>query len=248
VKTAGRSGYFRRKVTVSSNDPQTPNFYFIIKGKIVGDLDIKPTRVVFAYLEKSEKGTADLSITVNEPDQVKITSVTVKDPLFNVQQKEGTPEKGGRYEVTFNGSGNIGAYSAKVKVVLEGSTKPLIEVQVWARVFGNFSYPPSLIFRKKTAEFKPKNFVISTKDGADLTVTKIDDPEKLLNFKITKNDAERVMITAEVADQNAKHDKPFEHRFMVHTSDKEEPKIEIRYHILPKQKKSIKRKAPSRNH
>jgi hypothetical protein len=233
VNTAGRSGDFQRKVTVSSNDPKTPNFQFIIKGKIVGELDIKPAKVVITNLKQSEKGTANLSITVNEPDRIKITSVTIKDPQFNVRQKEGTPEKGGQYEVTFNGSENMGTTAAEVVVVLEGSAKPFIEVPVLAMVFGNLSYPRNLFFRKKPDGFRPKNFVITTKDGTNLTVTKLEDPDKLLNLKITKNDAAKVAITAEVADQNAKHDQLLAHKVIVHTNDKNEPKIEIRYRIVP---------------
>jgi hypothetical protein len=41
------------------------------------------------------------------------------------------------------------------------------------------------------------------------------------------------VITAAVADQNAKYDQSLEHKVIVYTNDKDEPKIEIRYRVLP---------------
>ncbi|MCP4199562.1 MAG: DUF1573 domain-containing protein [Proteobacteria bacterium] len=246
VTTKGRSGDFKRRITVSSNDPKTPNFYFTIKGEIVGELTIKPARIVFANLKKSEKATIDVSVTVNEPDKIKITSVAIKNPHFKVQQKEGTPEKGGLYEVTFNGSDNLGTTAAQLIVVLEGSAKPFVEVPVSSIIFGNLSYPRMLYFPKNNDRYPPRNFVISTRDGANVTIAKIEDPDKLLDLKIERNGVPRVTISATVADQKAKHDQTFKHKLILHTDDKDEPKIEIEYRILDKALQPFGRVLPNR--
>ena len=111
-------------MTVETNDPRKPKFRFKILGEIVNELKITPARVVFANMTKSQEATADLAITVNEPGKIRIASVRIKDPLFEVKQKEGTSAKGGLYEILFKGVDKIGVVSAGLLVELEGSASP----------------------------------------------------------------------------------------------------------------------------
>ncbi len=203
--------------------------------------------MVFANLKKIEKSTTDLSITVNEPDKVKITSMALSDEHFSLRQKEGTEEKSGQYEIAFSGSKNIGTIATQLKIALEGSDKPFVEVPVLAIVLGNLNYPRRMGFQKSNDGSTSQNIVISTRDGANVTIAKIEDPDKLLTLKIEKNGTPRITINAEVADPGAKHDQTFKHKLIIHTDDADEPKLEVVYRILDRKTTPIGRQLPQPN-
>jgi hypothetical protein len=239
IDTKGRAGHTRKRVTVSSNDPKTPEFFFTFGGEIIGDLMITPHRIIFTNVKKSEKATTDILITVNEPKKIKLSSLKIRNPYFDIRQKEGTPEKGGVYEVTFNGVDTFGTTSSEIRITLEDPDKPVAKVLVSAIVSGNVSYPRKIFFQKIGDKFPPKNFTIATQDDANLTISKIEDLDNLLNLKIEGNRSSRVAINATVADQKIRHDENFSHKIILHTDDRDEPKIEIKYRIINRERKSM---------
>ncbi len=145
------------------------------------------------------------------------------------------------YEVVFIGSPSIGRVATKMRILVQGLEKPYVEVPVIARVSGNLRYSKNLHLLKRNGVFPPKNIVISTRDGAPLTVERVEDPNNLLKLTIEKNNAPTVQIRAQVANPNFENDVAAGNKLFIHTSDKDEPTIEVNYKINTSELSTIRR-------
>jgi hypothetical protein len=202
-----------------------------LEGEVVSDVTIKPKRIRFRDLKKSEKAFREVSITLRNPDKVKISSVTIENNDFEVLHKSSDPKKGAQYEVVFHGSAKLGIISTTMRIFVQGLEKPYRDIPVEAHISGNLRYSKKMFFFNKSEVFPSKKIVISTRDGAPVTIKKVDDPDKLLKLKIEKNSEPTVHIQAQVAKPSIKYDSKAEHKLIIQTSDKDEPTVEIAYRI-----------------
>jgi hypothetical protein len=202
-----------------------------LEGEVISNVTIKPKRIRFGDLGKSEKASKEFWVKLRNPDKAKIDSVTIEDKNFTVSHKGDDPEKGAQYEISFNGSPDFGRISTTMRVSVQGLDKPFKNVSVVANIAGNLRYPQRLFFFKQAEGFPSKNIVISTRDGAPVTIKKMADPDGLLKLQIEKNNEPTVQIQAQVANPDIKLDQRSVHKLIIRTTDKDEPTIELTYRI-----------------
>ncbi len=201
---------------------------------IVVDVETKPRAVSFGQISKGEKSTREFSTKVNEPEKMKITSVTVEDERFELNLKNGDAAQGAKYEVAFLGSQDLGRISTKIQVTYEGNEegKPSsVQTPVRVNVVGNLRYSKNIYFLKRDGQFKSRDIVITTRSGQPIEIKSIEDPDKQLKTEITEAKGQRVSVRAEVADPEAEYKKPSRHTLTINTTDKDEPKIDVSYTI-----------------
>jgi hypothetical protein len=230
LKTKGRAGKTKKRITVISNDPEHPSLFLNFEGEILVDVMVKPRHISFGQLGKKEQATREVTFDVAEPDKVKITGVEIEDEHFTVRKKSGD-EKTSTWEVEFVGAKEIGRFNTKIMVALEGSDVEKLEVPVRAGVVGDLRYSRSLYFSKREGEFPSREVVFTTRSGKPVELKKVEDPDGKLKLTIDTPKGKKAVIKAEVADPTAKYEKPARHSFKVHTSDPDEPIVEIRYTI-----------------
>jgi hypothetical protein len=212
-----------------------------LEGEVVSDITVTPKRIRFRDLKKTEKASAEFTITVRDPEKVKISTITIENKLFEVIPQGSGSEKTSQYEVRFHGSPSTGRITTKMRILAHGLDKPYIDVPVVARVSSNLRYSKRLFLMKRNGIFPPKNIVISTRDGASLTVKKVEDPNNLLKLTIEKNNAPTVVIQAEVINPESDHGIVTGNKLFIYTSDKDEPTIELNYKISDAEVSHIQR-------
>ncbi|MCP4604729.1 MAG: DUF1573 domain-containing protein [Proteobacteria bacterium] len=238
LRTKGRSGQTNKKITVVSNDPVNPQLKLSLEGEIVVDVEVKPRVLSFGQLRKGETASRDFTITVNDPDKIKITAVTADNEKYKVLLKSGEPASGAQYDLKFLGSDTLGRQSAKIKVEFEGSASTSIDVPIRVNVVGNLRYSKNLYFIKRNGAFKSRDIVLTTRSGRSVKIKKVKDPDKKLKVEIVDGEGQKITISVQVADPEASYEKPSRHKMFIYTNDKDEPKIEIGYTISERRKSS----------
>ncbi len=194
-------------------------------------MEVDPRVVTFGQLGKGDKGSRDFTTKVNEPDKIKITSVTVEDKRFEIEKKGGDIAAGAQYELKFLGSDTIERLSSHIKIKLEGSESESLEIPIRANVVGNLRYSKNIYFLKRDGAFKSREIVLTTRSGRPIKIKKTEDPDKQLKLEIVDKEGQKVMVRAEVANPDVEYKKSSRHKMFIYTTDKDEPKVEIGYTI-----------------
>jgi hypothetical protein len=233
LKTAGKQGELKKRITVTSNDPEKRNLTLEIKVTIVVDVMIEPRRVSFKQLDKGAEATELLNVTVSEPERIKVASMEVDDPRFELKLTSGELATESRWELKFKGSDKVESIEAKILVKYTAADKPeTLEVPVRANVVGDLQFVKSIHFGKNpTTGFSEREVRLSSRSGRTVKITKTEDPDGLLKVDVTTPAGNPAVLKATVADPNADFPKPSEHFLKVHTDDKDQPVVEIKYMI-----------------
>jgi len=245
LKTAGRSGPIKKRITVTSDDPATPRLVLTLEGEIVVDVETKPRRVSYGQLGKGEKGTQEFAIEVREPDKVKITKVAIDDDRFNLKRKDGDSAGNATYELEFLGTDELGRVNATVVVEFSGSDVSKIDLPVRASVVGDLVYRRSVNFFKKDGKFDEKEFVIGSRSNRKVKILGLEDPDKHLKLEIiNKKGKEGAWIKAGLTNPEASFDKVQRGKIIIKTDDPSEPVIEMRYSISDRSRLSRSPRIP----
>jgi hypothetical protein len=239
-KTKGRVGKTSGKITVVSNDSSNSRLVLDIEVEVFVDVAVKPRAISFGRIGKADKTAQELSITVAEPDKIKITSVSSDDPRFILTLKEGVPEGTAKYEVAFNGSDKIERITGKIVVKYEGSDVPSVDIPCTVTLVGDLRYPKSLYLNKREGVYEPREISLSSRSGKTVEVKRVEDEDKMLKTKIKTPKGQNAVVVVEVADPEASHNETERHILKIHTTDAEEPLVEIGYKITEKQISSSK--------
>ena len=228
----GRGGPMEKKITVFSNDPENPQLTLTIGCETVMEASVEPRRINFGQIGKGEKATQNFSVIIHDPDNIKVTGVEVEDERFGIKHVEGEPSGSGRYELSFAGQKEVGRIHTVLTVKCEGASTPELKVPIHGEVVGDLVYNRSLFFSKRNDAFPEREIAFTSRSGKAVKLTRVEDPDGKLVTEIRYEDGgKKAVLVARVADQEASHAKPTRHRLVIHTSDKDEPTVEIPYTI-----------------
>jgi hypothetical protein len=233
LKTAGKQGELKKRITVTSNDPENKNLVLEIKVNIVVDVMIEPRNIGFRQLSKGAEATEQLSVTVNEPDKIKVTALGVDDPRFELKMTSGDLAADSKWEVKFKGTDKLGSFQAKIELKYTAAGEPkTVEIPVRVSVVGDLQYVRSVHFGKspKTG-FSEREVRLSSRAGKNLKIKKVEDPDGLLKIEVTTPEGNPAVFKATVAAPEGDFSKPGSHVLKVHTNDPDEPIVEISYMI-----------------
>lgn len=243
-RTAGRGGKTRKTITVRSNDPVTPTLVLSIQGEIETDVSVTPRSIWLGQLKKREKGSAEFSVNVSDPEKIKIKSVTVEDKLFAIKKLEGEASGNAKYEIKFKGGVKLGPISTRLQVEYEGAERSPLRVPIRVEVVGDLQYTKYLRFIKRNDSFRPMTIVFKSRSDKPVTIRSATDPQGLLKLTVLEAKGARPMIRAEVADPAASYQSPRRNNIVVKTSDRDEPTVEIGYTIVEPRAPVVRPMAP----
>jgi len=233
LKTAGKQGEIKKRITVTSNDPNEKNLVLELQGVIVVDVLVEPRNVGFKQLGKGAEATEKLSVKVSEPDKIKVAEMVVDDPRFELKMTEGELAAESKWDVRFKGSNEIGSFQAKITVKYTSAGEPkTLEVPIRASVVGDLQYVKSVHFGKSpTTGFSEREVRLSSRSGKNVKIIKVEDPDGLLKIDVVTPVGNPAVFKASVMAKDGDYSKPTQHVLKVHTSDKDEPVVEISYMI-----------------
>ncbi len=212
IKSTFNSGTFRgsikKSITVSSNDPNTPNHRLTISGQILEDISINPVNINFGsiFLDKETDKTVTVTIKSQTEPDFKINKITSSKPYINASIAE---EKDGEYiiNVTLKDYHKIGRFSGKIYLETNSPKQQKANIPFFGEIAGDVTTYPKRIYYGIVTEGREqtqKLFVKMNEDNIkilnirlspDFLSIKIDEkyeqnnPHCLIEIKLNKNAA-----------------------------------------------------------
>lgn len=155
----GRSGRQRKAITVSSNDPQTPNLTLFLDGNAVVGIEAVPNRLFYGQIS---------------PDAVQEQCAEIKagsTPFKIIAVESDTPKIATRMEVLEDGKNyrvcastvpplDLGELRANVTVRTDSEKIPVVSIPVSASVIGGIAVAPREISIPATGAEPVSRFVV----------------------------------------------------------------------------------------
>ena len=276
LKPKGRATTITKRIVVHSDDPEQPEFTLTMTGKLLIDVMSEPRAITLRDLKVNERGSKRFELLLNEGAEAELVSVTLEDeenftltrlpddaPLVEVEpEAEGTntaaslPATTGKrlgiYEVEFHGRDTVGTSKTRVVAKTTGANTPEVVVTVHASAAANLRYLKTLRFIRKNGKLLSRELHVSARHGDRPTITKVEDPDGLLNFEILEPRGKLASVRLEVKEEAWEaldpEQKKATHELIVHTTDREEPKITINYGVAGKSRGKQSRVAPIEAH
>lgn len=225
-----------KRIVVETNDPEQPKFTLTMQGKLVYDLTAKPPMVAIRDLPLNTPGTGTFSLELAEGTTAKIESVTITEPdKFELRRIEGTAAGNSTYEVRYRGRETIGTDSTRVVVKTTGENTPELFVAVQGSAALNLRYTSKLRFTYRNGELQERVLRISARHGDAPKLEKVEDPDGLLDIEVLEPQGPmasvRLVVRKDKLDALAPEARAGMHSLIVHTSDKQEPKLELEYSV-----------------
>jgi hypothetical protein len=232
LKPKGGHTTIEKSVVVFSNDPEQPKFTLTMKGKLLVDMEAVPPSLQMMNLAPGEPGVASVSVSRSMGSTATVKSVRVEDDEhFTIRAIETRPGALATYEVRFAG-GKVGSIATKVIVETTGEHTPQLAIPVRASASYNLTYPKRIVFARSGAGALEQNLRISTRRGDPPKIGKVEDPDGLLEIEVLETKGPSVNIRLRVrAGADAKLADGAAHELVVHTDDRDEPKVKIEYSL-----------------
>ena len=229
--TGGRKGETKKKIYVYSNDPSDPKFALSLKGEIIVEAEVNPARLNFGNFGKEETGSLDFFVTIKDPKEVRVSSVTIRDKRFSIEPGRVDSSGKAHYKVKFLGSDMTGRISKRMKVNLEGALTPHIDVGLNVTVVSDIVYRKSLDFRQQGGKYTPLEVSFRTRSGTPVEILRVEDTGGLLETEILEQRGYQSALKAHVLDPEAVPSNRRRHKLIVSIDHEEEPELEISYRI-----------------
>ena len=116
-----------------------------LKGKVVWPVEFEPQSRVYFFVVKGEKAEGAIVVQNNEPQPLKIGSVTSSNPLFHAAIR--TLEEGRRYRVTISldPSITVGKHDGRITLATDNPKYPAIPLHAFAQVRDIVATDPSKV-------------------------------------------------------------------------------------------------------
>lgn len=143
--TSGFEGKKTKSLRVYTNDPLNRSLVFTFDGKVVGDLEFKPSRLSFGELSKKSLDTVSKELLINTRlgGKIKVKDVTSRSPHLNIETLERLEEGGIRVRVSFKSSVGVGLFKSNLVVRSSSPNRPVENIPVFAMIQGDLYFKPT---------------------------------------------------------------------------------------------------------
>ena len=226
------AGAITKRITVTTNDPESPKTAVTIKGNVVTDLTSKPVSVFFPKAKAGEKTTQEISVSTSKLDKLEIKNLTA-EPEFLTAELKKIDDQNYTIVVTADGtkfptgtsraSGSV-TYDTNSETQSQIRTLVTVSIQQPIRVSPNSVY----FFASKAGQKRETRLsLIASEDAKDFEVkgiqSDLDFIEIKLNEKDKGEDALSVIVTLK---ENAPEGK-FQGTLTMETNLKDQAKLVI---------------------
>lgn len=181
------SGDVTKKVTVYSNDPDTPDYKLTISGKVMEEVVVTPKQLDFSQIPYGVDEVKEISVRSATDLKLKIENVSSTNPDLAVSFKENVDKDGYIVSVLVKNNKKYGRIDGKIFIYTNSKHQEKIIVPFHGEIIGDLSvYPPRIscgvITRNKEMTFPV--FVISHKK--DISVDRVEVSPDFLEAEIAK--------------------------------------------------------------
>lgn len=149
----GKQGPQTKKITVLTNDPQTPQYYLELTGTSVALVMLEPGLINFGKIEDTEPRTEKIRVYTTRPDYTfELTDVTVSGaaPVTAVVE----PVAAGRdYNIVVTTNPNLmpGSIAGEISVSTSDTSRPPMKIRIFGTVIGPLKVQPPRVSIQSTA-------------------------------------------------------------------------------------------------
>ena len=189
-RTSGYSGDMYKKIIVSSNSLGTSEKVFIIKGTIVTDVRVIPSRLSYGvkWYKNIRENEAYQDVTVQTNGNVKILDSYRMSKYLDAKVLEKTSNSL-KLRVFLKDTIHVGEFRDRIVVDLSGSNKSSVDIPIFARVQGDVYLTPSTIsFGVFDGGVKERIVKINNLSNIPLKVTKLKSSDSSLKLRAVETD------------------------------------------------------------
>jgi len=233
--SSGRLGKTHKKVTVWSNDPDTPKVTLTLSGIVWSEVEVAPRRIGFGHVDRGENGNGvriwkEVHVRFPTNPKLYVKEAVVPSNAVEVEVMPRDTEDSGEdmVRIGITPEAPIGLLTEEITIFTTSKLKPKVSVWVHANVQGNLVVAPrSLALRvsKKDTSYVRQVFVWK-KGKKDLRVVAVEDRTGMFTADVVEvkpGEKYRVDLTLK-ADAKVG---PIKGKVIVRTNDPEEPVVEI---------------------
>ena len=143
--TDGFHGPKDKTVRIYSNDPKEPMKVLRIKGIIMRDITVIPSRIYFGEVRFAGKNEKILKVILDNPSSVLVKKVTSDSEFINVSHEKlkNNTQHSGNIIVKIKQNAPIGQLRSRISIKTNSKENPVIVVPVFAKIVGDLVLQPS---------------------------------------------------------------------------------------------------------
>jgi len=241
-------GRFQKSITVTSNDPVTPDLRLQLKGEVKRYVDVAPAHANFGKIIRQEKQTRILNITNNTDKKLTATVTPTADGKFTYDLIETEP--GEKYELRVAANPPFVPGNLRSRVTLKTSIEEQPEIRIFARaaVPARLDLQPSVIaLRNRPSRARSGRGIARVVRFTNYGTTpvnvldaSVDDPD----VKTTVNERTKGKAYTVLIQFPPQYKVPMGGKTLtINTDDKEQP--ELRVEIRGPRRRTASRKRPA---
>lgn len=143
----GKQGVQNKKITVLTNDPETPQYYLELKGTALALIMMEPNMLNFGRIIDNEAHSMPITIrTTKEGFTFELKEVTVEGAA-PVQTVVETVTPGKEYKITATTNPNLmpGSITGSINIATSEPSRPALQVKVFGHVIGALTVQPNYV-------------------------------------------------------------------------------------------------------
>ncbi|MHC4321301.1 MAG: DUF1573 domain-containing protein [Planctomycetota bacterium] len=193
------SGNIKKNITVSSNDPDTPNYLLTISGEIIKDLIINPENIDFGSISSGEVTSKTITIKSQTEPDFKIKKIKPSKPFIDATI---VGEKNGEYiiKIALKHNPVIGRFSGGIFLETNSKIESKVNIPFFGEIAGDINtYPRKIYFGSvvKGTEMSQRLYVKVNK--SDIEIVRIKTFPDYINARIVeKKESEKPHYLIEV--------------------------------------------------
>lgn len=223
------TGNVTKKITVYSNDPDTPKYVLTISGNVVEEIIVEPKMVDFSQISYGVDSSKDISVKSADTDlKLKIKKVEATNPNVITTFNENKEKNEYIVNALLKNDTDYGRINGNIFVYTNSKNQEKIIIPFYGEVIGDLSvYPPRIscgtISRKKEMVFPA--FVIVY--NQDVNIERVEITPDFIDTAVTETKSKRKTYKIEaILKENAPLGE-INGNIKIFTNSKKQPVIEI---------------------
>ncbi len=150
--TSGRPGHAEKVITISSNDPKTPQYQLKITMTVVREVDTLPDRVYFYGIKKGEPHDSSVKVLGKAGNDLTVLSAESTNKVVTVEMTPyaeatpGTERNGAMLKITVPTTLPIGSFTDDILVKTDDPKKPELHIPIMGEVVGRVQWNPKSLY------------------------------------------------------------------------------------------------------
>ncbi len=244
----GKQGVQSKKITVMSNDPETPNYILEIKGNSVATISLEPSLLNLGRIVDNDSHSQSVTVkSTKEGHTFKIERLVVpEDAQFSAEVEEVEPGKEYRITATTQPGLVAGMLNGRITVMTDDPSRKMMSISVYGHVIGALQIRPDVVTIRSNSDADAPRATqyLQVLPGRAKSFELLEVIAPIPNMKaelIMRKDNDYHIKLSDMPVDNSLKDK----ELIVTTNLPDRPEIRIPFRVLPSQEIQVG-KTPSR--